>query len=161
MKLISCKAGHANMMTSSNGPFPVLLAICAWNSPVTSEFPTQRPVTRSFDVFFDLLLNKRLNKQWWGWWFGTHLRPLWYHCNKCQSKQIFHTIQALFALDSFIHPKMSYRLFPEIEKMSAFCWNFHHGLHQKLFRWFAEQPVTFFCQNNIFIAVFSMKSYQL
>ena len=26
------------------------------------EFPTQRPVTRSFDVFFDLRLNKRLSK---------------------------------------------------------------------------------------------------
>ena len=27
--------------------------------PVTGEFPSQRPVTRSFDVFFDLRLNKR------------------------------------------------------------------------------------------------------
>ena len=34
--------------------FSALLAICAGNSPVTGEFPTQRPVTRSFDVFFDL-----------------------------------------------------------------------------------------------------------
>ena len=33
------------------------------NSPVIGEFPTQRPVTRSFDVFFDLRLNKRLSKQ--------------------------------------------------------------------------------------------------
>ena len=30
--------------------FSVLLAICAGNSPVPGEFPTQRPVTRSFDV---------------------------------------------------------------------------------------------------------------
>ena len=36
------------------------LAICAGNSPVPDEFPAQRPVTRSFDVFFDLRLNKRL-----------------------------------------------------------------------------------------------------
>ena len=43
--------------------FSALLAICAGNSPVTGEFPTQRPVTRSFDVFFDLRLNKRLGKQ--------------------------------------------------------------------------------------------------
>ena len=42
--------------------FSVLLAICAGNSPVTSEFPAQRPVMRSFDVFFDLHLNKRLSK---------------------------------------------------------------------------------------------------
>ena len=45
------------------------------------EFPTQRPVTRSFDVFFDQRLNKRLSKQSWGWWFETLSRPLWYHCN--------------------------------------------------------------------------------
>ena len=48
-----------------------LLALCAGNSPVTCEFPAQRPVTRSFDVFFDLRLNKRLSKQSWGWWFET------------------------------------------------------------------------------------------
>ena len=61
--------------------FPALLAICAGNSAVTGEFPTQKPVTRSFDVFFDLRLNKRLSKQWRGWWFGTPSRPLWRHCN--------------------------------------------------------------------------------
>ena len=31
--------------------FSALLAICAGNSPVRGEFPTQRPVTQSFDVF--------------------------------------------------------------------------------------------------------------
>ena len=46
--------------------FSVLLAICAGNSLVTGEFPTQRPVTWSFDVFFDLRLNKWLSKQWRG-----------------------------------------------------------------------------------------------
>ena len=30
--------------------FSALLAICAENSPVTDELPTQRPVPRSFDV---------------------------------------------------------------------------------------------------------------
>ena len=40
--------------------FPALLAFCVGNSPVTGEFPAQRPVTRSFDVFYDLRLNKRL-----------------------------------------------------------------------------------------------------
>ena len=34
--------------------FSALLAICAGNSPVTGEFPTQRPVTGNIDVFFDL-----------------------------------------------------------------------------------------------------------
>ena len=64
--------------------FSALLAICAGNSPVTGEFPTQRPVTRSFDVFFDL----HLNKQSWGWRFETPSRSLWRHCNgyKCRAK---------------------------------------------------------------------------
>ena len=36
--------------------FSALLACCAGNSPVTGEFPSQWPVTRSFDVFLDLCL---------------------------------------------------------------------------------------------------------
>ena len=61
--------------------FSALLAICAGNSPVPGEFPTQRPVTRSFDFFFDLPLNNRLSKQSWGWWFETLSGPLWRHSN--------------------------------------------------------------------------------
>ena len=61
--------------------FSALLAICAGNSPVHGEFPTQKPVTRSFDDFFDLRLNKRLSKQWWGWWLETLSNPLWRHRN--------------------------------------------------------------------------------
>ena len=61
--------------------FSALLALCAGNSPVTGEFPAQRPVTRSFDVFFDLRLNKLLSKQSRDWWFETLSRPLWRHCN--------------------------------------------------------------------------------
>ena len=63
--------------------FSALLALCAGNSPVSGEFPAQRPVTRSFDVFFDLRLIKRLSKHSRGWWFGTLSRPLWRHCNGC------------------------------------------------------------------------------
>ena len=61
--------------------FSALMAICAGNSLVTGEFPVQRPVTRSFDVFVDLRLNKRLSKQSWDWWFETLSRPLWRHSN--------------------------------------------------------------------------------
>ena len=57
--------------------FSASLTICAGNSPVTCEFPAQRPVTRSFDVSFDLRLNERLSKRWWGWWFETSSHPLW------------------------------------------------------------------------------------
>ena len=62
--------------------FSALLAFCAGNSPVTDEFPAQRPVTQSFDVFCDMCLNKRLNKQWPGWWFETPSHSLWHHCNE-------------------------------------------------------------------------------
>ena len=41
--------------------FSALLALCAGNSPVTGEFPTQRPVMQSFDVSFDLHLNKQFS----------------------------------------------------------------------------------------------------
>ena len=64
--------------------FSALLAICAGNSPVPGEFPTQRPVTQSFDVSFDLRVNKRLSKQSWGWWFETLSRPLWRQCDALQ-----------------------------------------------------------------------------
>ena len=58
--------------------FSALLALCAGNSPVTGEFPSQRPVTR---IFFDLRLNKRLSKQSRRQWFETQSHPLWRHCN--------------------------------------------------------------------------------
>ena len=47
--------------------FSALLAISVGDSPVIGEFPAQRPVMRSFDVFFDLHLNKWLSKQSGGW----------------------------------------------------------------------------------------------
>ena len=62
--------------------FSALLALCAGNSPVTREFPPQKLVTRSFDVFFDLQLNKWLCKQSRRWWFETPSRSLWRHCNE-------------------------------------------------------------------------------
>ena len=63
--------------------FSVPLALCAGNSPVTGEFPSQRPVTRSFDVFLDLRLNKRLSKETRRRWFETPSESLWRHCNGC------------------------------------------------------------------------------
>ena len=47
----------------------------------TGEFPSQRPVTRGFDVYFDLWLSKRLSEQSRGWWFETPSRILKRHCN--------------------------------------------------------------------------------
>ena len=74
-----CELQRRSMMTSSNGN--IFRVTDHLGGEVTGEFPAQRPVTRSFDVFFDLRLNKRLSKQKWGWWFETLSRPLWRHCN--------------------------------------------------------------------------------
>ena len=60
--------------------FRVTGPLCG-NSPVTSEFPSQRPVTRIFDLFFDLRQNKQLSKQSRRRWFETPSRSLWCHCN--------------------------------------------------------------------------------
>ena len=70
---------HADVIKLEH--FCALLALCAGNSSVSGEFPSQRPLTRSFGVFFDLRLNKRLSKQSWGWWFETPSHRLWRHCN--------------------------------------------------------------------------------
>ena len=61
--------------------FSALLALCAGNSLAASEIPSQRPVSRSFDIFFDLRLNKWLCKQSRRWWFGMPACSLWRHCN--------------------------------------------------------------------------------
>ena len=69
------------MMTTSNGNiFRATGHLCGeFTGP--GDFPAQRPVTRSFDVFFDLRPNKRLSKQPWGWWFETPSWSLWRQCN--------------------------------------------------------------------------------
>ena len=87
--------------------FSALLVLYAGNTPVSGEFPAQRAVTRSFDVFFDLCLNKRLSKQSWGWWFETLSRPLWRHCNgimKCRYQnavQLFQAFNVIWFMSSF------------------------------------------------------------
>ena len=79
--------GHAASQTGAEPwwrhqmeTFSALLALCAGNSPVTGEFPSQRPVTRSF-VFVDLRLDKLLSKQSSRRWFGVPSGSLWRHCN--------------------------------------------------------------------------------
>ena len=64
-----------SMMTLSNGNI-------YW--PFVGESTghrSQRPVTRSFDVFFDPRMNKRLSKQSRRRWFETPTRSLWRHWN--------------------------------------------------------------------------------
>ena len=86
------------IVTSSNGTFPTLLALCAGNTPVTNDFPPQRPVTRSFDVFFDLRLNKRLSKQSQRRWFKMPARSLWRHWNGISVFIIMVTLYLIFEL---------------------------------------------------------------
>ena len=84
-------------MTSSNGNiFRVTGHLCG---EVTGEFPAQRPVTRSFDVFFDQRPNKLLSKHSWGWWFETPSRPWWRHCNGL----IWELISWLFSYGTMKH----------------------------------------------------------
>ena len=101
--------------------FSALLAICAGNSPVTGEFPTQRPVTRSFDVFFDLHLNKRLSKQSWGWWFETPSRPLWRHSNEAtviiRATEFYTTLVIRGGHESFYKATIS----PMRSRLTQYC----------------------------------------
>ena len=85
--------------------FSALLAICAGNSPASGEFPAQRPVMRSLDVFFDLCLNKQLRKQPWGWWFETLSCPLWRHCNGRCECLAYYTVQDFVVYTEFMFRK--------------------------------------------------------
>ena len=49
-----------HMMPSSNGNL-FFVTGPLWGEFTSHEFPSQRPVTQSFDIFFDLHLNKRLS----------------------------------------------------------------------------------------------------
>ena len=62
--------------------FSAWLTLCVGNSSATGELPSQRPVTRTFDIFFDLRLSKRFSKQSWRRWFETLLCSLWRQCNE-------------------------------------------------------------------------------
>ena len=63
--------------------FSALPAFCAGNSPVTGEFPAQRPVTRSFDVLFYLRFGHVETVNWANNGDAGDLRlcSLWRHCN--------------------------------------------------------------------------------
>ena len=83
--------------------FYALLVLCADNSPVTGEFPSQRPVTRSFDVvFFDLRLNKRLNIQSRRRWFWDAIALIMTSFLCCYSKcdHIAHNMQPINDTDA-------------------------------------------------------------
>ena len=85
---INCVMNGFNiMMASSTGNIFRVTGLLCGEFTGPGEFTTQRPVTRSFDVFFDLRLNKRLSKQPWGWWFETLSPSLWRHRNDVHDGQ--------------------------------------------------------------------------
>ena len=60
--------------------------LCAWNSPVTGEFPAQRPVTRKMFPFDDVIMicpqsGRLLVWRWAGPWAGpSDWQQLWSGC---------------------------------------------------------------------------------
>ena len=119
--------------------FSALLAICAENPLVTGEFPTQRPVTQSCDMFFDLRPKERLSKQSWGWWFETPLRPLWRHSNRspnflvgkpiqtvvCEMKLLIGTLMSTAACANRLqlgHGWASLDIYDELSIVGGFTW---------------------------------------
>ena len=60
------------MMTSSNGNFFRVTGLLCGEFTGHREFPSQRSVAQSFDIFFDLRLSKRLYKQSERLWFETN-----------------------------------------------------------------------------------------
>ena len=94
-------------------------------SPVTGEFPSQRPVTWTFDISFDLCLTKRLSNQSRRWWFETPLSLLWRHWN------VFTSLCCLFWKPLTWH-------------MCGFYWNywFKYIVSRVLCMYSAENKVT-------------------
>ena len=77
--------------------FSALLAFCAGNSPVTGEFPSQRPVTRSFDFFLWSAPKQTLVQTIETPVIETPSCSLWCHCNGHRSLSVtfdFHSIYA-------------------------------------------------------------------
>ena len=97
-------AAHGSWWRHQMETCSALLALCGeFTGP--GEFPAQRPVTRTFDIFFDLRVNKRLSKQSWGWWFETPSWSLWRQCNVSQNI-----------------PSSTTRMFLEVKIVESTCW---------------------------------------
>ena len=120
--------------------FYSLLALCAGNSPVTSEFPSQRPVTRSLDAFFHLRLNKRLSKQPRRRWFETPSRSLWRHWNEPQENSLGELAQSS---ETFSSSSSSSNFIPNrIQAMKERTNEQHNSNHKHWWscRWSPEKP---------------------
>ena len=99
--------------------FYALLALCEGNSLVAGEFLSQRPLTRSFDVFFDLRLNKQSSKLSWGWLFEKPSCPLWRHCNVF-TREIFAS-QMMWLIIEMLRTCIKWHSGKLVLFMSVFC----------------------------------------
>ena len=105
--------------------FFALLAFCAGNSPATGEFPTQRPVTWSFDVFFDLRLYRQLSKQWRIWWFEALPHSLLRHCNEYENCDLRYMLQIMlmsaYEISIGWMPQDTFDDMPVLVQVMAWC----------------------------------------
>ena len=91
--------------------FSASLALCEGNPPVTGGFPSQRPVTRSFDVFFDV----RLKNGWANTWdAGDIRRPV-------NFRRIFLNLHILLKI-SVICFQGSNNSITALFQIMAWCW---------------------------------------
>ena len=74
--LIIPRRTHESWWRNQMEGFFALVALFAWNSPVTGEFPSQRASNAKFEFFY-LDPHKLLNKQSFHRWFGT----TWLSCD--------------------------------------------------------------------------------
>ena len=95
------------MMTSSNGNIfciagPLCMEItCDW------WIPSQRAVTRSFDVFFELRLNKWLSKQSRRWWFEMPSCSLRRHSNDTGNHSIHKSNRFKRKVSSYLYRNLT------------------------------------------------------
>ena len=141
------------MMTSSNGNVFRVTGNCKGNPPITGEFSSQRPVTRSFDVYFDLHLKKRLSKQSRHRWFQTTSRSLWRYCNVLCTRQ-FKSLRPIAAyMPHQINPhwfRSWLVAWPVPIHYLTQCWNVINWALGNKFQWNLNQCSTIFIQVNAF-----------
>ena len=137
-----CRSAHFIITSSNENIFCVTDPLCGY-SPGTGEFASQRPVTRSFDVFFDLCLNKDLSKQSWGWWFETPSRSLWHHRNVLLIRlgwnysfwyKSLQTRLLLLLVTFTISPCDALRYFRQHNRDKCTT-QARHGLHDDIIKW--------------------------
>ena len=143
------------MAPSKGNIFRVTGPLC-WEFTGPGEFPTQRPVTRSFDVFFDLCLNKWLSKQPWCWWFETPSWSLWRQCNDCcclQYPPYLVDTRGCCRWSPLLPPNglLVSHWWPRLYENSAFSWNVNYNNQRS-----GKSPIGTYIRVDVWL-VFSSK----